>query len=63
MALDQVKFMALVLTPAALKSEVVRKEWQYARRKGVCVYPVKGSKDLDFRAMPRWMMSPRRDAI
>ena len=54
-ALDGVQFMVLVMTPAALKSPVVRKEWQYARQRGVCVYPVIADEALDFKAMPRWM--------
>ncbi len=56
-ALDQVEFMALVMTPNALKSDTVRKEWRYARQQGVCVYPIKGSPDLDFESLPRWMRS------
>lgn len=56
-ALDQVEFMALVITPNALKSETVRKEWRYARQQGVCVYPIKGSPELDFDSFPRWMRS------
>jgi len=54
-ALDNVAFMALVVTPNALKSEIVRKEWRYAREQGVCVYPIKGSPNLDFNSLPRWM--------
>jgi WD40 repeat protein len=54
-ALDHVEFMVLVITPNALRSEVVRKEWRYARHQGVCVYPVKGTADLDFPSLPRWM--------
>jgi len=54
-ALDQVEFMALVITPEALKSETVRKEWRYARQQGVCVYPIKGAPNLDFESLPRWM--------
>jgi WD40 repeat protein len=54
-ALDRVEFMALVVTPNALKSDTVRKEWRYARQQGVCVYPIKGTPDLDFNNMPRWM--------
>ncbi len=56
-ALDQVEFMALVITPNALKSETVRKEWRYARQQGVCVYPIKGVPDPDFDSLPRWMRS------
>ena len=44
-ALDKVEFLVLVMTPAAMQSETVRKEWQYARQQGVCVYPVKGEPD------------------
>ncbi len=56
-ALDVVEFMVLVMTPAAMGSETVRKEWRYARQQGVCVYPVKGAPDLDFTSLPHWMRS------
>src|SRR4030095_6283442 len=56
-ALDQVQFMALVVTANALKSDIVRKEWRYARQQGVCVYPIKGSADIDFARLPREMRS------
>src|SRR3982751_4214020 len=56
-ALDVVAVMVLVLTPGAVASPIVRQEWQYARQRGVRIYPVIG--DLaprpDFPAMPRWM--------
>ncbi|HEX7329902.1 MAG TPA: NB-ARC domain-containing protein [Pyrinomonadaceae bacterium] len=54
-ALDRVEFMALVITPNALKSDTVRKEWRYARQQSVCVYPIKGTPDLDIDSLPRWM--------
>lgn len=54
-ALDRVEFMVLVMTPNALGSDTVKKEWRYARQQGVCVYPVKGSGALDFGSLPRWM--------
>jgi NB-ARC domain/TIR domain/WD domain, G-beta repeat len=54
-ALDNVAFMTLVMTPNALRSDVVRKEWRYARQQGICVYPIKGSPDLNFESLPRWM--------
>src|SRR5689334_6885628 len=54
-ALDNVSFLLLVVTPNALKSDIVRKEWRYARQQGVCVYPIKGSPDVDYNSMPRWM--------
>jgi hypothetical protein len=56
-ALDVVEFMVLVMTPAAMNSEMVRKEWRYARQQGVCVYPVKGAPGLDFNSLPHWMRS------
>src|SRR5256714_7593773 len=34
-ALDKVEFMVLVMTPAAMQSEMVRKEWRYARQQGI----------------------------
>jgi len=53
--LDNVSFLLLVVTPNALKSDIVRKEWRYARQQGVCVYPIQGSPDIDYNSMPRWM--------
>jgi hypothetical protein len=56
-AIDSVEFLVLLVTPAALASGNVQKEWRYARQQGVCVYPVKGAPDSDlhFAKMPRWM--------
>src|SRR6266571_769511 len=51
-ALDKVEFMVLVMTPAAVVSETVRKKWRYARQQGVCVYPMIGAPDLAFNSMP-----------
>jgi WD40 repeat protein len=47
-AIQQVEFVLLVTTPAALKSAVVRREWRYAREQGRCVIPITGvpSQDL-----------------
>lgn len=49
-ALNKVEYMVLVMTPNALCSPIIRKEWRYARQQGVCVYPVKGVADakLDY---------------
>jgi hypothetical protein len=44
-AIDSVEFLVLVMTPAAMASGIVQKEWRYARQQGVCVYPVKGQED------------------
>jgi len=54
-ALDTVEFLVIIITPNALRSEFVRKEWHYARQHGVCVYPVKGVPNLDFNSLPKWM--------
>jgi WD40 repeat protein len=56
-ALDHVRFLVQVITPAAITSPVVQKEWRYARQQGVCIYPVKGVPDskLDYKALPKWM--------
>ncbi|MEJ2541302.1 MAG: TIR domain-containing protein [Gemmatimonadota bacterium] len=56
-SLDEVEFVVLVMTPAALESTACRAEWRYARAQGVCVYPVKGAPDaeLGIEALPRWM--------
>jgi predicted nucleotide-binding protein len=53
-AIDSVEFLVLVMTPAAIASGTVQKEWRYARQQGVCVYPVKGAPDseLQFSKMP-----------
>ncbi len=56
-ALDRVEFLVLVMTEAALQSELVRREWRYARQRGVCVYPIVATSELDFTALPRWMRS------
>jgi hypothetical protein len=45
------------MTPAAMQSKMVREEWRYARQQGVCVYPVKGKPDLEFKRLPHWMRS------
>jgi hypothetical protein len=56
-ALDRVKFLVIVMTPQAIASETVRKEWRYARQRGVTVYPVKGADadQLIASALPNWM--------
>jgi WD40 repeat protein len=54
-AIDASDFMVLVMTPRAVASPIVRKEWRYARQQGVCVYPVKADTTLDFATLPRWM--------
>ncbi|MGH9940590.1 MAG: TIR domain-containing protein, partial [Blastocatellia bacterium] len=59
-ALDKAEFLALVVTPKALESENVRKEWRYARQEGVCVYPIEALPNLNFDGLPRWMRDAHR---
>jgi WD40 repeat protein len=56
-ALDRVKFLVIVMTPAAMASEITRREWRGARQRGLVVYPVKGVPDdqLDYTVLPNWM--------
>ena len=54
-AIDAAEYMVVVMTPAALESNVMLKEWRYARQEGVCIYPIKASKTLNFSEMPSWM--------
>src|SRR5580704_5293068 len=53
-AIESVEFVVLVMTSSVMRSENVRKEWQYARQEGVCVYPVKVASDFDlhFQELP-----------
>jgi len=55
-ALDKVEILIMVMTPAAMQSEVAAKEWRYARQQGVRVCPViEGVPILDFDVLPNWM--------
>ncbi|WP_280154842.1 TIR domain-containing protein [Piscinibacter sp. XHJ-5] len=56
-AIDEVEFLVLVMTQAALDSAMVRREWRYARQRGVTVYPVMATRELAFDRLPRWMRS------
>src|SRR5262245_54463298 len=58
--IDEIEHLVLVLTPAALASPNVAKEWSYARTRGVQVSPVRGAADLDDSVMPRWMRIAHR---
>src|SRR4051794_37986284 len=46
-----------VMTRGALASEVVRREWRYARQQGRCVVPVTrgGTSGLDLANLAGWM--------
>ncbi|MEM9953164.1 MAG: TIR domain-containing protein [Chloroflexota bacterium] len=55
-ALENVEFMVLIATPAAMASPIVKKEWRYARQQGVCVYPLQvPDLPIDFGSLPHWM--------
>jgi WD40 repeat protein len=54
-AIDQVEYLILIMTDAALHSEDVRREWRYARRVGTCVIPIQEERDQNFGDLPRWM--------
>jgi hypothetical protein len=62
--IDASDYLVLVMTPAALRSRWVEKEWRYARENGRCIVPIKpafdsadSDKELDeLRArLPLWM--------
>jgi WD40 repeat protein len=53
-AIDGSHTMVLCMSPEALASPVVAKEWQYARQVGTRVMPVFAA-DIDFEQVPRWM--------
>ena len=58
-AIDSAQFLVLVMTPAAMRSPWVEREWRYARAQGVCVCPVMGAPEAELREprekLPRWM--------
>jgi WD40 repeat protein len=56
-ALDRVKILIMVMTPAVTQSTVAQKEWRHARQQGVRVCPVLGTGPhaFDFTQLPSWM--------
>lgn len=54
-ALNQVKFLVWIMTPATLQSELIRREWRYARQQGICIYPVLKDTTLNFSLLPNWI--------
>ena len=46
--------MVLCMSPDSLESDMVAKEWQYARQVGTRVMPVFAA-DVDFSTVPHWM--------
>jgi hypothetical protein len=54
-ALESIEYLVTVLTPKILNSETCRKEWQWARRKGKCIVPVKAGMSFEAPNVPRWL--------
>src|SRR5271157_2539255 len=59
-ALNEARFLVLILTPAVLSEKlapVVQKELRHARQQGVWIYPVMGApkEHIDPRQFPRWL--------
>ncbi len=52
-----VEHFVLVMTPNALLSDMVQREWRLAKSLGVCIEPVIASSGLNFQSMPQWMRS------
>ncbi len=62
--IDASDYLVLVMTPAALRSSWVEKEWRYARESGRCIVPIKptfetATLDAELQALrtqlPVWM--------
>lgn len=62
-AIRTVEHVVLVLSPAALRSQHVAREWKLARQEGRKVSPVSGPGALDFSNLPRWMARAHRHDI
>jgi WD40 repeat protein len=62
-AIRSVEHVVLVLTPGALSSTYVAREWKLARQEGRKVSPVTGPGALDFSHLPRWMSRANRHDI
>jgi hypothetical protein len=63
-AIDSAEYLVVVITPGALRSQWVEKEWRYARENGVCICPIQpkfpsASMELEVKELrakwPRWM--------
>lgn len=59
-AIRTVEHVVLVLTPAALASPYVAREWRLARQEGKQVSPIQGPGTLDFTKLPSWMERAHR---
>jgi hypothetical protein len=59
-AIRSVEHLVLVLSPAALRSTYVAREWKLARQEGRRVLPVSLPGELDLSHLPRWMAHAHR---
>lgn len=53
-ALKTTEFLIVLITPAALKSDYIRKEWREARRNGAPIMPVM-AMEQSRSTLPRWL--------
>ena len=53
-ALKTAEFLIVLITPAALKSDYIRKEWREARRNGATIMPVI-AMEQSRSTLPRWL--------
>lgn len=54
-AIEQVEYLVLVMTPAAVQSQIIRRQWRHASQVGTCIFPVTRADDIDFPQLPRWI--------
>jgi WD40 repeat protein len=54
-AIAQVEYLILIMTPAAVEAETVRRQWRIARQHGTCIFPVTRADDIDYARLPRWI--------
>jgi len=58
--IDQCRCLALVLTAASIRSELVLRVWRYARQQGIWVYPISGGPELSPNHFATTRRSSRR---
>jgi hypothetical protein len=54
-AIIEVEYLILVMTPAAVESDNIRRQWRIARQHGTCIFPVTRADDIDYARLPRWI--------
>ncbi|MBF0373717.1 MAG: TIR domain-containing protein, partial [Alphaproteobacteria bacterium] len=56
-AIEKAEHLILILTPRALASDWVKREWSHARAKGVMISPILADPTIDKKSLPRWIQS------